>query len=137
MNFNRSPEWQQQFNDLIAAGKANEALEMVNRPVSAVPAQISQPAQAAPPIPQQPNLEQRVAQLEQIIQKVAAPAIDEAAKVGMAIMSALGNGMSHDQAAFVQSRLNSSPEFFASQGCKDAIDIFIAEWKNYDGSKKK
>lgn len=86
--------------------------------------------------PAAPSIEQRVANLENLVQKVAAPAIDEAAKAGMALMSALGNGMTPEQAQWVQHRLNNSPEFFASQGCKDALDIFVQEWMQFEGGKK-
>lgn len=82
------------------------------------------------------NIEQRIARLEQLVQEVAAPAIDEAAKTGMAIMSALGQSMTPEQAQWVQQRVNTSPQFFASEQCKAAIDILIHEWQTFEGAAK-
>lgn len=127
---------------MIQAGDISGASALFSgAPALAKVAQYQQPQQPQmQPVPPaqapQSNLEQRVTQLEQLVKQAAVPVMDEAAKIGAAIMSALGNGMNHEQAAFVQAKLNSSPEFFASQACKDAIDIFISEWKSYEGGKK-
>jgi tRNA pseudouridine-54 N-methylase len=90
----------------------------------------------APQQSQGPTVEQRLAALEGTMQQVikaAAPVINEAAQQGAAIMAALGQAMSPEQTKFVQERLQTSPEFFASDSCRAAIDIFIHEWKAFEG----
>jgi hypothetical protein len=120
-----------QVTAMIAAGNMAGAMALLSSPQPVMP-QVSQVQQPHPN-----SLESRVTVLEQLVQRVAAPVMDEAAQVGMSIMGALGKAMTQDQASWVQSKLNTSPEFFASQNCKDAIDIFISEWKSYEGNKRK
>lgn len=86
--------------------------------------------------PTGPTLEQRVSQLEQLVQAGATAAVDEAAKAGMAVMSAIGQSMTPEQAQFVQERLGTSPQFFASESAQAAIGIFIEEWRAFEGAKK-
>ena len=81
--------------------------------------------------------DERIAALEQLVQRVAAPAINEAAQTGAIIMEALGKAMSADQAAWVKTRLDTSPEFFATPDCHEAVSLFIAEWRNFEERKAK
>ena len=96
------------------------------------------PAQQAAPPATAPDalIEARVSALEQLVHQVAAPAIDDAAKAGMAVMSAVGAAMTPEQAGWVQQHLATSPQFFTSEAAKAAIDIFISEWQNFEGAAK-
>lgn len=125
---------QAKFDAYLREGKFAEATALFNpaTPLS----QIITPASQQPQ-PHSQSLEARIVALEQLVQHVAAPAINEAAHAGAAIVTALGNGMTQEQASWVQQRMNTSPGFFSSQNCKDAIDIFISEWQSYEGGKSK
>jgi len=121
---------QNRFNELLSAGRFAEAVELMNQP-----APVQAPPTQPQPQPQSPSIEDRVGALEKIVQQVAAPVLNEATQIGMAIMEALGKAMTEKQASWVQQRLNTSPGFFGSQNCKDAIDIFISEWQSYENGR--
>lgn len=80
------------------------------------------------------TVESRFTQLEQLV-KQAAPAVNEAAQAGMAIMSALGQAMTPDQAQILQKRLQSSPQFLATQDARDVVGILLDSWDNFEGAK--
>lgn len=96
-------------------------------------------AVAAPAQPQAKTLEQRVAALENVamqLAQAAQPAVSAATQAGMDIMAALGAAMTDEQKKFVQARLQTSPQFFASENCKVALDLWLQEWLIFEGAAK-
>lgn len=82
------------------------------------------------------SLEARVSALEQLATSgVSQQAVTEAAQIGMALMEAIGMSLTPEQAALVQGRLETSPEFFASQASKEALDIWLDAWATFEGTK--
>lgn len=89
--------------------------------------------------PQQgPTLEQRVGNIEQHLQalmEAAKPALTQAAEAGAAVVAAIGQAMTPEQAQFVQERLDKSPEFFTTPDSQEAINIWISAWQDYEKRK--
>lgn len=130
---NAAVDWNH-FNALLARGDMAGAQALISGSQPSSPAPIApEPVTATPAPAKAKDLGEWCGD---IAARVAAPAIDQAAQTGMAIMGALGQAMTPEQAAWVQDRLDKSPEFFASVNCKDAIDIFIAEWQNFEKEKQ-
>lgn len=112
-----------------------DAQAQVNKYAPPAPAPTAAPTAAPASLEQwAKQVDQRLAQLEQVVQQVAAPALNEAAQAGAAIMSALGQCMTPDQAQAVQQRIEKQPEILASQDCKDAVEIFVGAVLNFKGA---